>query len=140
MSTDTLRNFEPGCIEGLNKKTKVTMIKAYGFRTDLIIKIALYHALGKLLEPELTHSFQLTSLHKWRPPVFASFRLKPIGAVLPIAPIGFGTKSSWQGRQFVGTQDSGESLARRILSACHAPLLNEPKTWTAFPTTSGTLK
>jgi transposase len=49
--------FSSGVIEGLNNKAKVTMRKAYGFRTFGITEIALYHALGKLPEPELTHRF-----------------------------------------------------------------------------------
>lgn len=49
--------FSSGVIEGLNNKAKVTMRKAYGFRTFEITEIALYHALGKLPEPALTHRF-----------------------------------------------------------------------------------
>jgi transposase len=49
--------FSSGVIEGLNNKAKVTMRKAYGFRTFRITEIALYHALGKLPEPKLTHDF-----------------------------------------------------------------------------------
>lgn len=49
--------FSSGVIEGLNNKAKVTMRRAYGFRTFSITEIALYHALGKLPEPELTHNF-----------------------------------------------------------------------------------
>jgi hypothetical protein len=33
------------------------MGKSYGFRTFRITDLALYHALGKLPEPTLTHSF-----------------------------------------------------------------------------------
>jgi transposase len=46
-----------GVVEGLNNKAKVTMRKSYGFRTFRITELALYHALGKLPEPELTHEF-----------------------------------------------------------------------------------
>jgi transposase len=46
-----------GVIEGLNNKVKVTFRKSYGFRTDKAREIALYHALGKLPEPEVTHGF-----------------------------------------------------------------------------------
>lgn len=46
-----------GVVEGLNNKAKVTMRKAYGFRTFRITEISLYHALGKLPEPKLAHSF-----------------------------------------------------------------------------------
>ena len=49
--------FSSGVIEGLNNKAKVTMRKSYGFRTFHITEIALYHALGKLPEPKLTHDF-----------------------------------------------------------------------------------
>ena len=44
-----------GVVEGLNNKAKVTMRKSYGFRTFRVTELALYHALGKLPEPELTH-------------------------------------------------------------------------------------
>lgn len=46
-----------GIAEGLNNKSKLTMRKAYGFRTSEAIEIALYHQLGKLPEPEFTHEF-----------------------------------------------------------------------------------
>ena len=46
-----------GIVEGLNNKAKLTMRKAYGFRTAKAIEIALYHQLGKLPEPEFTHEF-----------------------------------------------------------------------------------
>jgi transposase len=44
-------------VEGLNNKVKLTMRKAYGFRTEKAIAIALYHNLGALPEPEFTHEF-----------------------------------------------------------------------------------
>ena len=46
-----------GSVEGLNNKAKLTMRKAYGFRTYECIEIALYHTLGKLPEPNFTHEF-----------------------------------------------------------------------------------
>jgi len=46
-----------GVIEGLNNKVKVTFRKSYGFRTDKAREIALFHVLGKLPEPEITHGF-----------------------------------------------------------------------------------
>ena len=49
--------FSSGIVEGLNNKAKVTMRKAYGFRTFRIAEIALYHALGNLPEPKLAHTF-----------------------------------------------------------------------------------
>lgn len=51
------KQFSSGVIEGLNNKVKVTMRKSYGLRTFKITEIALYHALGKLPEPEMTHRF-----------------------------------------------------------------------------------
>jgi transposase len=67
----TLRNHRPlllnwfrargeisaAAVEGLNNKLKVTTRKAYGFRTFRALEIALYHALGHLPEPTLTHRF-----------------------------------------------------------------------------------
>jgi transposase len=44
-------------VEGLNNKVKLTMRKAYGFRTQNAIEIALYHNLGALPKPEFTHEF-----------------------------------------------------------------------------------
>jgi len=46
-----------GIVEGLNNKAKLTMRKAYGFRTAEAIETALYHQLGDLPEPEFTHEF-----------------------------------------------------------------------------------
>ena len=46
-----------GVTEGLNNKLKLTTRKAYGFRTFDAVKIALYHNLGELPEPEFTHKF-----------------------------------------------------------------------------------
>lgn len=46
-----------GVVEGLNYNAKLTMKKAYGFHTLRGVKIALYHRLGNLPEPKLTHEF-----------------------------------------------------------------------------------
>lgn len=51
------KQFSSGVVEGLNNKCKVTMRKAYGFRTFKATEIALYHVLGKLPEPKLAHRF-----------------------------------------------------------------------------------
>ena len=51
------KQFSSGVVEGLNNKAKVTMRKSYGFRTFRILELALYHSLGKLPEPKLTHEF-----------------------------------------------------------------------------------
>ena len=44
-------------VEGFNGKARVTTKKAFGHRTCEALEIALYHALGDLPEPELTHRF-----------------------------------------------------------------------------------
>ncbi len=46
-----------GVVEGLNNKLKLTLKKAYGFRTFQAAEIALYHTLGNLPEPTPTHRF-----------------------------------------------------------------------------------
>ena len=46
-----------GVVEGLNNKAKISMRKSYGFRTYRVLELALYHSLGKLPVPELTHEF-----------------------------------------------------------------------------------
>jgi len=46
-----------GAVEGLNLKAKLTMRKAYGFKTIKCLEIALYHTLGKLPEPDYHHRF-----------------------------------------------------------------------------------
>ena len=51
------KTISSGTVEGLNNKAKVTMRKSYGFRTFRVLELSLYHALGKLPEPESTHNF-----------------------------------------------------------------------------------
>lgn len=46
-----------GTVEGLNLKAKLAMRKAYGFRNVKTLQIALYHTLGNLPEPKITHRF-----------------------------------------------------------------------------------
>ena len=46
-----------GIVEGFNNKAKLTLRKAYGFRTPEAITVALYHQLGDLPEPNFTHRF-----------------------------------------------------------------------------------
>jgi len=48
-----------GVVEGMNLKAKLTMRKAYGFKTLKCLQIALYHELGKLPEPEYLHRLGL---------------------------------------------------------------------------------
>ncbi|VUX54841.1 transposase [uncultured Woeseiaceae bacterium] len=47
-----------GAVEGFNNKAKLTLRKSYGFRTYKAMEIALYHALGALTEPKVTHRFR----------------------------------------------------------------------------------
>jgi len=51
------RRLSSGVVEGLNNKAKLTMRKSYGFRTFRVMEVALYHALGKLPEPNVAHRF-----------------------------------------------------------------------------------
>jgi len=46
-----------GAVEGFNNKAKLTTKKAYGFRSYEVVKIALYHTLGDLPQPTVTHKF-----------------------------------------------------------------------------------
>ena len=46
-----------GTVEGFNNKAKLTMRKAYGFRSPEVAEIALYHTLSDLPEPKFTHEF-----------------------------------------------------------------------------------
>ena len=46
-----------GAVEGLNTKVKLVTRKSYGFRSAKIAKLALFHNLGRLPEPEFTHRF-----------------------------------------------------------------------------------
>ncbi len=49
--------FSSGVVEGLNNKAKVTTRNSYGFRTYHGVEIALYHALGNLPTPPMSHKF-----------------------------------------------------------------------------------
>jgi len=46
-----------GATEGLNNKARVVIRRSYGFRTFHIMELALYHTLGQLPEPKVTHKF-----------------------------------------------------------------------------------
>jgi len=46
-----------GAVEGQNNKAKVVIRKSYGFKTAEVLKIMLYHKLGKLEVPELAHKY-----------------------------------------------------------------------------------
>ena len=46
-----------GIVEGFNNKAKLTMRKAYGYKSPNLLKISLYHTLGDLPLPKSTHRF-----------------------------------------------------------------------------------
>jgi transposase len=46
-----------GTVEGFNNKAKLTLRKAYGFKSPEIAQLALYHTLSHLPEPKFTHEF-----------------------------------------------------------------------------------
>lgn len=46
-----------GAVEGLNNKAKVVTRRSYGFRGFKVARLALFHTLGHLPEPESTHRF-----------------------------------------------------------------------------------
>ena len=49
--------YSSGAVEGMNRKINLITRKAYGYRSYEVLKIALFHALGHLTEPEFTHRF-----------------------------------------------------------------------------------
>ena len=51
------KQFSSGAVEGMNRKINLITRKAYGYRRYEVLKIALFHTLGDLPEPEMTHEF-----------------------------------------------------------------------------------
>jgi len=51
------KQFSCGAVEGMNRKVNLITRKAYGYRSFEVMQIALFHALGHLPEPEVTHKF-----------------------------------------------------------------------------------
>ena len=49
--------YSSGTVEGLNRKINLVTRKAYGYRSYDVLKIALFHTMGALPEPEMTHRF-----------------------------------------------------------------------------------
>jgi len=49
--------YSSGTVEGLNRKINLVTRKAYGYRSYDVLKIALFHTMGDLPEPESTHRF-----------------------------------------------------------------------------------
>lgn len=54
---DVTPRMSNGVVEGFNTKVKLVMRKAYGFKTFGAFEIALYHSMGNLPEPKLSHQF-----------------------------------------------------------------------------------
>jgi transposase len=46
-----------GVVEGQNNKAKVVIRKSYGFKASDMLKVWLYHNLGKLQFPELAQEY-----------------------------------------------------------------------------------
>ena len=46
-----------GIVERLNRKINLVTRKSYGFKSFDVLKIALFHTMGDLPEPEMTHRF-----------------------------------------------------------------------------------
>lgn len=49
--------FSSGPVEGMNRKINLITRRAYGYRSYEVLKIALFHTLGDLPEPQMTHRF-----------------------------------------------------------------------------------
>jgi transposase len=51
------KQYNAGIVEAMNLLVKLRFRKAFGFRTFAAMEVALYHQLGHLPEPKLTHEF-----------------------------------------------------------------------------------
>jgi transposase len=51
------KQYSSGVVEGLNRKVNLVTRRAFGFRSYEVLKIALFHTMGDLPEPESTHRF-----------------------------------------------------------------------------------
>jgi transposase len=51
------RAYTSAMVEGKNHKARVMLSKSYGHRSYEVLEMALYHAMGELPEPPLTHKF-----------------------------------------------------------------------------------
>ena len=49
--------YSSGAVEGMNRKLNLITRRAYGYRNYDVLKVALFHTLGHLPEPERTHRF-----------------------------------------------------------------------------------
>jgi transposase len=51
------KEFSSGAVEGLNRKVNLITRRSYGHRSLDVLQVALYHTLGRLPEPNMTHEF-----------------------------------------------------------------------------------
>lgn len=51
------KQFSSGIVEGMNRKVNLVTRKGFGFRSYDVLKIALFHTMAELPEPEFTHRF-----------------------------------------------------------------------------------
>lgn len=51
------KEYSLGIVEGLNRKINLVTRRAFGFRSFEVLKIALFHTMGQLPEPEFAHRF-----------------------------------------------------------------------------------
>lgn len=49
--------YSSGAVEGMNRKLNLITRRAYGYKSYDVLKVALFHTLGHLPEPNRTHSF-----------------------------------------------------------------------------------
>lgn len=49
--------YSGGAVEGMNRKINLVTRRSYRFRSFEVLKIALFHTLGHLPEPKVTHRF-----------------------------------------------------------------------------------
>lgn len=49
--------YSSGAVEGMNRKVNLVTRKAYGYRSYEVLRIALFHTVGGLPEPEMAHEF-----------------------------------------------------------------------------------
>jgi len=56
------KKYSSGVVDGLNRRVNLVTRKSYGFKNYEILKLALFHTMGRLPEPEMTHRYYLKTL------------------------------------------------------------------------------
>jgi transposase len=51
------KEYSSGIVEGLNRRVNLVTRRSYGYKSFDTMKIALFHSMGGLAEPEITHGF-----------------------------------------------------------------------------------